>query len=102
MVSEYGSDPETMFAGFGPCMRGCCYEVGGEFAGRFSQGLLSRGGVYYLDLPAINAQQLCSAGIDPRNILDSGICTSCQHADYYSYRKDGPSCGRLLSVIMLR
>lgn len=98
----FGSDPGSLRAALGPCMRGCCYQVGPEFFGRFTYGLTSRGERFYLDLPGVNTRQLLSSGILPENILDTGMCTSCSHDSFYSYRKEGASCGRILSVIMLR
>ncbi len=102
MGERFGSAPASLRAVLGPCMRGCCYQVGPEFSDRFPSGLSSRGGYLYLDLPSVNTRQLLSAGISPGNIIDTGVCTSCRHDSFYSYRKEGASCGRLLSVIMIR
>jgi YfiH family protein len=102
MQEKFNTDPTKLYLGFGPSMRGCCYEVGDEFKQFFPQGLEQRQGCYYLDLAAINTKQAQSLGVKSENIWDSGICTSCQNKEFFSYRKEGASCGRAISVIMLK
>lgn len=102
MIEEFGAQPKHMYACFGPAIRGCCYEVGEEFRGYFSAGLIERESKLFLDLIAINKQYLLDAGIQPKRIMDSNICTSCRNKDFFSYRKEGKTCGRTMSVIMMK
>lgn len=103
MEDKFATRPEDLYAGFGPAMRNCCYEVGAEFKDLFNYEYLSeRGKSYYLDLPAINKTQLLISGVKDKNIFDSRICTACQDTEFFSYRKEGVGCGRIMSVMMLR
>lgn len=102
MESELNSHIEDIHVGFGPAIRKCCYEVGEEFKDLFPGHLIERGKHYYLDLPEANKRQVLDSGVREENIFDSGVCTSCRNDDFFSYRKEGNSCGRMMSVMMLR
>lgn len=102
MQEKFGCKVENLNAGFGPAIRRCCYEVGSEFKAYFPGGIMRRKGRYYLDLIKINREQLLRSGIKSENIFDCGICTSCQNDDFFSYRREGKACGRMMSVAMLR
>jgi len=52
-----------------------------------------------LDLRSANRCQLADAGLRPRNIAVSALCTSCRGDLFFSYRKEGPATGRMMSVI---
>lgn len=52
-----------------------------------------------LDLAAANRWQLVEAGVNPRNIAVSSLCTGCRQDLFFSYRKEGAGTGRMLSVI---
>lgn len=95
------SQPKDILCALGPSIRSCCYEVGCEFRDYFAYGLARKKGKLYLDLAAVVLRQLLGAGIPQKNITDSGICTSCQNKYFFSYRKDGPNTGRMMSVIMI-
>lgn len=90
-----------LYAGFGPSMRSCCYEVGKDFQESFREGLIKRSNRYYLDLAQINKKQLLDLAVKEERILDSGLCTSCALDDFFSFRKEAKACGRLISVMML-
>lgn len=55
-----------------------------------------------LDLQAANRWQLADAGVPPRNIAVSTLCTACRTDLLFSYRREGPRTGRLMAVIGLR
>jgi YfiH family protein len=55
-----------------------------------------------LDLRAANRAQLIDAGLSPRNIAVSSLCTRCRSDLFFSYRKEGPRAGRMMSVIGIR
>ena len=101
MQEEFNIKIKDLYVGFGPGIRGCCYEVGRDFGNFFSDELRQRAGHYYLDLVKINKKQLLRLGVRDINISDVKICTSCQNEDLFSYRKEGSSCGRMMSVAML-
>ncbi len=54
-----------------------------------------------LDLRSANRRQLVDAGVRPGNIAVSALCTSCRSDLFFSYRKEGPAAGRMMSVIRI-
>jgi len=102
MKERFRCKPSDLYIGLGPCIRSCCYQVGGEFAGLFPDDLFLRKRRYYLDLVSINRKQLLGLGVKEANISDYRICTSCSNKKYFSFRKEGNSAGRMISVIMLK
>ena len=101
MRDNFKTQPKNITAGFGPVLRACCYEVGVEFLEFFPQAVREEAGRCFLDLAAANKQQLIVEGVPACAILDSRICTGCQNADFFSFRKEGAACGRMISVMML-
>lgn len=102
MKERFGIRPRDLSIGLGPAMRQCCYEVAREFSSTFPKDLIERDGRYYLDLIEANKKQAKEAGVEEGNIFDSGLCTSCQNNEFFSFRKEGSSCSRMMSVIMLK
>jgi YfiH family protein len=131
MQMHFGTKPADVLAAVGPAIGGCCYEVGTEVATQFLSQFpdapgyfdefrtgdepnpiqwLNRmppghqpppGGVL-LDLRKANRSQLLAAGLRPQNIHVSALCTACRSDLLFSYRKEGPHSGRLMSVIGIR
>jgi len=102
MQEKFNIKIKDLYVSFGPGIRGCCYEVGRDFGNFFPHELKEKAGHYYLDLVKINKKQVLRLGVRDTNISDTKICTSCQNEDFFSYRKEGNSCGRMMSVAMLR
>ncbi|MCM8789623.1 MAG: peptidoglycan editing factor PgeF [Candidatus Omnitrophica bacterium] len=102
MKESFGTDASDIYAAFGPCIRSCCYEIGRELKEFFCKDIIEKDGRFYLDLINANKRQLLSAGVQGSTIFDCGICTSCHNDEYFSYRKQGNDCGRIISVIMLK
>jgi YfiH family protein len=102
MREKFHTNPKDLYVGFGPSIRNCCYEVGKEFLKFFTYGLRIQDARYYLDLAGINKKQLLDLGVSEANIDDSCICTCCQNDKLFSFRKEGESCGRIMSVMMLK
>jgi polyphenol oxidase len=102
MMKHYNCQPDDIYAGFGPAIRGCCYKVGEEFSDLFKQGVIRKDGGLYLDLITVNTEQLIRREIKRDNIFDSSICTACGSEGYFSYRREGASCGRGMAVLMIR
>jgi YfiH family protein len=103
MQEEFNTQIENIHLGFGPAIRQCCYEVGADFKD-FSPAefLIKRNGHFYLDLIGLNKKQALDLGVLEGNISDCGICTSCRNREFFSFRKEGNACGRMISVIMLK
>jgi polyphenol oxidase len=131
MQMHFATDPADILAAVGPSIGPCCYEVGTEVATQyFSQfadapdwfdefrtgdepnpvqwlNMMPPGHQpppknVRLDLKKANRAQLLAAGLRPQNIFSSDLCTACRPDLLFSYRKQGPQSGRLLSVIAIR
>jgi YfiH family protein len=131
MQMHFGSKPADLLAAIGPAIGGCCYEVGTEVAIQF-QSQFAEAPKWFaefrtgdepdpiqwlnmmppghqpppknvlLDLKKANRAQLLGASLRAPNIFVSGLCTACRRHLLFSYRKEGPQSGRLLSVIGIR
>lgn len=103
MGNDFGTSASDIYAAVGPCIRGCCYEVGREVAEQFEAGSLqtvgSASGKHRLNLAQANRQQMETAGIDPGHIFDCGLCTTCQTAQFFSYRREPENPGRMVASI---
>ncbi len=109
MREEYGCDPRDMRAALGPAISGERYEVGEECLPPFRERHpnwrdfatpLGRG-KWLLDLPLAARLQLASAGIPESRIGAPGPCTFSESSKFFSYRRDGPQTGRLLSAVWI-
>ncbi len=78
MIERFGSDPANLIVQLSPCIRPPHYE---------------------LDFAAEIIRQ-CRA-LDVQHIDDSGTCTACDLARYYSYRAEKGKTGRMLAVLGL-
>ncbi len=104
MIDEFDCNPKNIIAGIAPSISRCCYEVGEDVARYFFDDELAFdivGDKYMLDLPYINQQQLLQAGLNPKSIELSNICTACEVENYFSYRKENGCSGRFMSMIGL-
>lgn len=88
-------------AWLGPSIGACCYEVGGEVAGRFPARFArpSTGGKFLLDLAGVVRRQLEEAGISGAEVSGHDGCTKCGGERYASYRRDRESAGRMIGLI---
>lgn len=80
----------------GPHIGSCCYEVSAELVGQFVAefGKSCDAADNHLDLSAAVFASLKRAGAATDRIADAGLCTSCHHDAYYSYRADAGVTGR--------
>ena len=54
----------------------------------------------YFDLTLVNKRQLIDQGVKGENIFDCEMCTCCDN-QFFSYRREGKTTGRHLSLFML-
>jgi polyphenol oxidase len=128
---HYAINPRNLLATIGPCIGPCCYEVGTEVATQFLSQFADAPTYFdefrtgdepnpiqwlnmmppghqpppkgvFLDLPKANRSQLETAGVRPQNIYVSDFCTACRSDLLFSYRKEGPATGRLMSAIAIK
>jgi copper oxidase (laccase) domain-containing protein len=76
MRESFGSDPKELVVQLSPCIRPPHYEI--DFAAEIIRQ--------------------CRA-LSVKEIHDSGICTACDLARYYSYRAEKGKTGRMLALI---
>jgi len=103
MRSEFATDAGDLYAAIGPCIRACCYEVGKEVAEQFEGGSLEENaatGKHRLNLPHTNRAQIQRAGVSPERIFDCGLCTRCESAHFFSYRREPENPGRMIAAIV--
>ena len=128
MQMEFNTKPADLLAALGPAIGGCCYEVGTEVATQFLSQFPNAADFFdefrtgdepnpvqwlnmmppghqpppknvLLDLRKANRSQLLDAGLREQNTFVSDLCTACRRDLLFSYRKEGPTSGRLMSVI---
>jgi YfiH family protein len=106
MVRQLGSRPADIWAGLGPAIGPCCYEVDAELARRVAAACpgaasitRSVGPRLLLDLPGAVRAQLQAAGV--RDVEDSGVCTSCRVDEFFSHRAEAGRTGRFGVVVGL-
>ncbi|MCG6922290.1 MAG: peptidoglycan editing factor PgeF [Acidobacteria bacterium] len=102
-----GSRPDDLVAALGPGIGPCCYEVGEELRDAFGpegEDFFRAGprGRPHLDVRAANTRQLRRAGVAAERIHHVDECTACHPDLYYSYRRDGPGTGRMISFVGYR
>ncbi len=100
MRRVFGSKPENIFVGISPSLGPCCgqfinYEK--EIPRQFWSFQIKP---LYFDLWEMARSQLLEAGILAHHLEIAPICTCCNTADFYSYRKDKPT-GRNATVVCL-
>jgi len=95
--------PERVHVHIGPCIRGCCYEVGDDVAARFPAAAVRRTAARpRLDLPTAARIALAIAGVPESQVHDTGACTACEPHWYFSHRRDEGRTGRMWGVAALR
>lgn len=102
MRERFGSRAPELLVGFGPSIGPCCFEVEKDFKSNFPFGLINRGGRIFMDIASINRKQLLESGVKEENIFDPELCTFSENKDFFSFRKEAESAGRMISVIMLK
>lgn len=107
LAETWGVNPRELWVALGPSIDVCCYEVGRE-VGESLQGRWgtqdsatwhTKGDKGFLDLRAINRTQCEQAGVPREQVQLVGPCTFCDSSRFTSYRREGPSAERQLSVI---
>ena len=107
---EFGSHPADLIAAIGPCLGACCGEVGPDVIDAFRAGGATQANIVgwfssgagdrsFLDLERSNHDQLERAGLNPRAIHGSGLCTKTHQGRLHSYRAAGDAAGRIVAAI---
>ncbi len=104
-----GTKPADVWAGVGPCVGQCCYEVDEAVEKGFREGghpweeiaTPAGEGKWRLDIARANKLALLRAGIPEPQVETSGLCSVCREDLFFSYRRDGPESGRMLSLAFI-
>lgn len=101
MKTEFNCQPKNIYAGISPSLGPCC----AEFI-HYKQEIPEKYWCYknmasYFDFWKISTHQLLEAGLIPKNIEISNICTKCNSHLFFSFRKKKQT-GRFVSVIGLK
>jgi copper oxidase (laccase) domain-containing protein len=56
-------------------------------------------GRHKLDLAEANRRQIEAAGVACEHVFDSGFCTACMGAQFFSYRREPKNPGRMMASI---
>lgn len=105
MQERYDSDPTDIWAGIGPTIGPCCYEVGADVAAQIEAACPPEANVVqrlngrvHADLPAAVESQLRTVGVE--HIEDSRLCTACRVDEFFSHRAEHGKTGRFGIVIL--
>jgi YfiH family protein len=90
---------EALVAAIGPCIGGCCFEVGRDVADRIGFVVREAGDKAFVDLRAAVRGQLLAAGLIDARIEDVPGCTKHEPERFHSFRRDGADSGRMLAAI---
>ena len=93
MENIYNSKPNNIYAYIYPSIRKCHFEVEYDVYKQFKDNIKNidkyttkKDIKYYIDMQSIIKDKLTKLGIN--NIIDTNICTYCNHVKYHSYRYD--------------
>lgn len=107
MEAEFAVDPSSLLVALGPSIGHDCYEVGEEVRQLYRDNGHSDEifrnhprikGKHLLDLRRANIIQLKKMGVPEENIFSLPLCTHCS-SNFYSYRRQKKSSGRLINFI---
>ncbi|MFQ5913771.1 MAG: peptidoglycan editing factor PgeF [Nitrospinota bacterium] len=109
MTERYGSKPSSVHAFIGPGIGPSSYEVGEDALEEIrSNASPWRGfaaplgkGKYLLDLWGLNRSLLEEAGVPSEQIFTAALCTKAKSREFFSYRRDGAGCGRMMNVVWM-
>ena len=107
MRERFASRLEDILVVLGPSIQSCCYEVGEKIAKEvsddgFGYAVIKRDARFYLEVNAIIKKQLEEMGLKKEQLEDLDICNACEHENFFSYRADRQTTGRIAGVLMLK
>lgn len=108
MRHSFGVRESDLIVAIGPGIRSCCFEVGSDVVDLFDKAYPAHPlaiphpvhrGKWLLDLRAALNVQFSSSNIHKEKIFDLETCTCCNTQEFFSYRCEGYSAGRMMAVI---
>lgn len=109
MQQRFGSAPEQVQVGIGPAAGVCCYEVDAPVLTRLRDRFPEWQAVVRehredrakLHLHDLVRRQATAAGVQPGRVRIAEHCTICRPDLFYSYRREGPVRGTMVSGIVM-
>lgn len=106
MMINFQTIPAQCWVAIGPAIGTECFtvaeNVAEQFAAVFPEAVTGDPPDYRVDLNRFNQCLLRNSGVSGEQIISSGLCTSCFRDDFYSYRADHHTRGRMMGIISLR
>ena len=102
LAKNPGANPSEFYVAIGPGLQRDCFEVRSDVFRQFPDDVLfphQDASKRYLDLSRFLVSQIQSRGIPKDQILADKNCTKCNKEQYYSFRRDGEHCGRMMGII---
>jgi len=108
LVSACGARVEDLRVAIGPSIGPCCFEVGPEVVAAVEEsdpGARAEGAIVakaprdHVDLWGLNHRQALSFGLSPHAVDVARLCTSCEAARFFSYRRDHGKTGQTAAFI---
>lgn len=111
LVGACGARPQDLRVAIGPSIGPCCFEVGPEVVSAVEEsdpGARAEGAIMamaprdHVDLWVLNQRQALSFGVPPQAVEVARLCTSCDAARFFSYRRDHGKTGQMAAFISCR
>jgi YfiH family protein len=109
LVEKFDLSPENIFVAAGPSISPSVYEVGDNVVEEFqnnhwnlSEVFSENDGKIFLNLWKANEISLLESKLKKENIQFIRRCTFTESENFFSARRQGIQCGRMLSGIMLK
>lgn len=107
MNRAFGTVADKCWVALGPGIGPDCFRVNSDLAAEFAvrrpESVIhdQSESEYRVDLTQYNQYLLKLAGVRPERIISSGICTACTVGDFYSYRAEHGTNGRIISILAI-
>lgn len=108
MHTEYGTDSTDVTIVFGPCARGCCYEVSLQFRDDVIKMHAWAGAVFnkrhghiFFDLIEFNKELFRSASVTHEQFYPHDSACTMEDTSFYSYRRQKEAAGRNITLAWL-
>jgi YfiH family protein len=106
MGQEFKTDPVNCRIAIGPAICATCFKVESDVADQFHavnpQVVAPMESGYQVDLGAFNAHLLETVGVKSEQIFKADLCTSCRRTEFFSYRAEVATIGRMMGIIALQ
>jgi YfiH family protein len=106
MIQTFKTDPGYCHVAIGPSICSACFEVSPEVAALFGkvnpETVIQTESGFKIDLSGFNSFLFQRSGVKPENIDVANLCTGCLNEDFFSYRIEKGTKGRMMGIIALQ